>query len=295
MTVDVRHIALGRVSVRKRAEEWAFRALLLVSIGIALAALVWLVTSVFLKGQPRLNSGLWENFPSSRPLRAGAKSALYGTIWVMVLTALLTLPIGVGAAVYLEEFAHKDRWYNRLIDVNIQNLASVPSVVYGILGLAFIARGPLSFGPTVLTAAMILSLVVLPTVIIASREAVRAVPPSIRQGSQALGATQWQTVSRQVLPAATPGIATGLILGLSRAIGEAAPLLLLGALVFVQFTPSGLDSRYSVLPVQIFAWISRPQEEFRVLAAAAIILLLVVLLVMNAAAIAIRRRYVKDL
>ena len=175
--------------------------------------------------------------------------------------------------------------------MNIQNLAAVPSIVYGILGLAFVVRGPLSLGRVVLAAAVILALLVLPTVIIASREALRAVPTSIRDGALALGATPLQTVGRQVLPAATPGIATGVILALSRAMGEAAPLLLVGALTFVTFNPSGLDSAFTVLPVQIFNWVSRPQEEFHVLAAAAIVLLLVMLLTMNGVAIWVRNRF----
>jgi phosphate transport system permease protein len=285
--------ALGHLSARKRVEEWVFRALLFVSLAIGLAALAWLVVSTVSKGWDRIDSRLWENYPSSRPERAGARSALFGSIWVVGVTALLTVPIGVGAAVYLEEFAHKERWYNRLIEVNIQNLAGVPSIVYGILGLAFVVRGPIDLGPVVLAGSVILALLVLPVLIIASREAIRAVPPSIREGSLALGATEWQTVSRQVLPASVPGIATGVILALSRAIGEAAPLLLVGALTFVQFTPEGLDSRFSVLPVQIFQWISRPQEEFKVLAAAAIVMLLALLLTMNAIAIWVRNRYQK--
>jgi phosphate transport system permease protein len=284
---------LGEIPLRKRVEENIFRALLFVSLAVGLAALIWLFVSTLIKGWPRLDSRLWENYPSSRPERAGARSALFGTVWVVGITALLTVPIGIGAAVYLEEFADRNRWYNRLIEVNIQNLAAVPSIVFGILGLAFIVRGPLDLGPVVLAGALILLLLVLSTVIIASREAIRAVPPSIRDGSLALGATQMQTVGRQVLPAAIPGIATGVILAMSRAIGEAAPLLLIGALTFVQFTPDGLDSRFSVLPVQIFQWIGRPQEEFKTLAAAAIVMLLALLLTMNAIAILVRNRYQK--
>jgi phosphate transport system permease protein len=209
---------------------------------------------------------------------------------VLVLTALFTIPVGVGAAIYLEEFAPQDRWYARWITLNIQNLAGVPSIVYGILGLAFIARGPLALGPSVLTGGLILSLLVLPIVIIASREAIRAVPRSIRQGSLALGATQLQTVRRQVLPAAIPGIATGSILALSRAVGETAPLLLIGALQYVAFDPTVLGA-FTALPVQIYTWIKLPQDEFQTLAAAAIIVLLVIVLAMNALAIFLRNRY----
>jgi phosphate transport system permease protein len=280
-----------------RARRWrdlreaAFRGALGVSVGVGLVALVTLIATVVVEGWPRLNLDAVTHFPSSLPSRAGAQSAVWGSIWLIGIVAVTTLPVGVGAAVYLEEYADRDRWWNRAIEVNIQNLAAVPSIVYGILGLGFLARGPLDLGFVVLAGGLTLSLLVLPIVIIASREAIRAVPSSIREGSLALGATRWQTVRRQVLPAAIPGIATGSILALSRAIGEAAPLLLLGGLTFVSFNPSGLDSQFTALPIQIFNWISRPQEEFHVLAAAAIVVLLVLLLAMNATAIWLRNRY----
>ncbi len=282
---------VGGGARRPSPAQWAFRAGMLVSLAIAMAALVALLVQVVTEGWPRLNLDLLTSFPSSRPRRAGAESAIFGTLWVMGVVVATCIPVGIGAAIYLEEYADRTRWYNRLIEINIQNLAAVPSIVYGILGLAFLARGWGDLGPTVLAAGLTLSLLVLPIVIIASREAIRAVPRSIREASLALGATQWQTIRRQTLPAAIPGIATGSILALSRAIGEAAPLLLLGALTFVTFNPTGLDSAFSVLPVQIFNWISRPQEEFHVLAAAAIVVLLVILLAMNGTAIWLRRRY----
>jgi phosphate transport system permease protein len=274
-----------------RTRERGFSLVLLASLAIAIAVLGALLLQVFTEGAPRLNGKLLTQFPSSTPADAGAQSAIFGTIWVITLVALTCIPVGIGAATYLEEYADKDRWYNRLIEVNIQNLAAVPSIVYGILGLAFLVRGPLGLGQVVLAGALTLSLLVLPIVIISAREAIRAVPPSIRQGSLALGATKWQTVSRQVLPAAVPGLATGAILALSRAIGEAAPLLLLGALTFITFNPTGVQSAFTVLPIQIFNWISRPQDEFRVLAAAAIVALLAILLAMNATAIWLRSRY----
>jgi phosphate transport system permease protein len=280
-----------RGSRRASPAQWGFRAAMLLSLLVALATLVALLVQVLTEGWPRLNLDLLTSFPSSRPRRAGAESAIFGTLWVMGVVVVTCIPVGIGAAIYLEEYADRTRWYNRLIEINIQNLAAVPSIVYGILGLAFLARGWGDLGPTVLAAGLTLSLLVLPIVIIASREAIRAVPRSIREASLALGATQWQTIRRQTLPAAIPGIATGSILALSRAIGEAAPLLLLGALTFVTFNPAGLDSAFSVLPVQIFSWISRPQEEFHVLAAAAIVVLLVILLAMNGTAIWLRRRY----
>jgi phosphate transport system permease protein len=201
------------------------------------------------------------------------------------------LPIGVGTAIYLEEYANKERWYNRLLDLNIQNLAAVPSIVYGILGLAFLVRG-LGLGRVLLAGALILTLLVLPIVIVSAREAIRAVPDSIRQGGYALGATQWQVIWRQVLPSAIPGIATGSILALARAIGETAPLILVGALTYVAFNPTPLGP-FTALPIQIYQYISRPQEEFKLLAAAAIIVLLAILLTMNAFAIWLRNRYQK--
>ena len=274
--------------------EAAFGLAMRASVALGVLTLVVLVVDIVRDGSPRLNMDLLQRFPSSLPSRAGAQSAIFGTIWVISIVAATCIPIGVGAAVYLEEFAHKNRWYNRVIEVNIANLAAVPSIVYGILGLAFLVRGPLSLGQTVLAGGLTLSLLVLPVVIIASREAIRAVPSSIRLGSLALGATQMQTVRRQVLPAAVPGIATGSILALSRAIGEAAPLLLLGALTFITFNPEGLQSAFTVLPIQIFNWISRPQEEFRVLAAAAIVVLLVILLAMNSIAIWLRNRHQRN-
>jgi phosphate transport system permease protein len=209
----------------------------------------------------------------------------------MGVVTFVIVPLGVASALYLEEFADNSRWWNRIIEVNIQNLAAVPSIVYGILGLAYIVRGPLSLGRTVLAGGLTLALVVLPVVIITGREALRAVPPSIKEGALALGATRWQAIWRQILPASIPGIATGVILSISRAIGETAPLILVGAATFVAFNPTGLDSPFTALPLQIFSWISQPNDEFRMLAAAAIIVLLVLLVLLNAVAIRLRNRY----
>ncbi|MET9953647.1 phosphate ABC transporter permease PstA [Streptomyces sp. NPDC006339] len=278
---------------RFRPGESLFRWLLLACLAIGILFLVSLLAYLVIEAWPRLDSRLWNNFPSiRRPENAGAQSAIMGTIWVISFTALFCLPTGIMAAIYLEEYADQNRWYNRLIELNIQNLAAVPSIIYGILGLGLLAR-QFALGTTVLTAALTLSLLVLPVVIIASREAIRAVPQSIRQASLALGATQWQTISRQVLPAAVPGMATGAILALSRAIGEAAPVIMLGAVTFVMFNPEGLQSSYTVLPVQIYNWISQSRTEFHHLAAAAIILLLGILLLMNAVAIWLRNRYAR--
>jgi phosphate transport system permease protein len=257
--------------------------------------LAGLLAWVVIKGWGRLDSRLWTQMPAGRVSRieqAGVQSAITGTLWVIGLTALICLPTGVLAAIYLEEYANRERWYNRLLELNIQNLAGVPSIIFGILGLGLIAR-EFGLGFSVITAAIVLSLLVLPVVIIATREAIRAVPQSIRHASYALGATKWQTVSRQVLPAAVPGIATGSILALSRAIGEAAPLLVLGAVSFITFNPDGLLSRYTVLPIQIYGYIGKSQSEYTELAAAAIVLLLAIVLVMNSIAIFLRNKFQK--
>ena len=275
----------------RKAKDLAFRLALLGCLGLSIALLGMLLYDVVADGAGRLSFDLLDSFPSFNPERAGLQSALWGTIWLMGVCAAFIVPVGVATAVYLEEYADRERWWNRLIEVNIQNLAAVPSIVYGILGLAFLVRGPLSLGRVVLAGALTLGLLVLPVVIIAAREAIRAVPPSIREGSMALGATQWQTIWKQVLPSAIPGIATGVILALSRAIGETAPLILVGAATFVAFNPSGLDSSFTALPLQIFNWISQPQPEFKALAAAGILVLLALLLAMNAVAIWLRNRY----
>jgi phosphate transport system permease protein len=273
-------------------KERGFSLALLLSFGLAVAVLAALLVQVFSLGSGRLDTNLLTRFPSTlRVETAGFRSAIWGTVWLMGIVLATVVPVGVGAAIYLEEYADRERWWNRVIEVNIQNLAAVPSIVYGILGLAFLVRGPIALGFVVLAGGLILSLLVLPVVIIASREAIRAVPDSFRQGSLALGATPWQTIRRLVLPAAIPGMATGTILALSRAIGEAAPLLLLGALTFITFTPDGLFAEFTALPIQIFSYLSRPQEEFRILAAAGIVVLLGLLLTMNAAAIWLRNRY----
>jgi phosphate transport system permease protein len=275
---------------RGAAKGIAFYAVLVLSIVVGFVTLGALVVDVLQKGIPWLSWHLFTDPPSViDPRGAGARPAILATIYLMGLVFLMSVPIGVGTAIYLEEYAHKERWYNRLIEINIQNLAAVPSIVYGILGLAFIVRG-LGLGRVLLAGAMILTLLVLPTVIIAAREAIRAVPDSIRQGGFALGATQWQVIWRQVLPAAIPGIATGTILALSRAIGETAPLLLIGALAYITFDPS-LTGEFTAMPIQIFQWISLPRSDFRLLAAAGIIILLGLLLVMNSFAIWIRNRY----
>jgi phosphate transport system permease protein len=269
--------------------EKLFRWLLIGCTAVGVVTLVVLLSYTIIRGWPRLDADLVLNMPSQvLPATAGAQSAITGTLWLMFFTALWTIPTGIAAAIYLEEYARPDARINRLIEVNILNLAAVPSIIFGILGLAFISRG-LGFGPTILTGSLTLALLVLPTVVISSREAIRAVPRSIRMGSLALGATQWQTIWRQVLPSAIPGMATGSILALSRAIGEAAPLIMLG-IGFVRFNPDGLQSYFTALPIQIFQWTTESRDEFKELAAAASVVLLVILLAMNSVAIYIRNK-----
>jgi phosphate transport system permease protein len=274
-----------------RTTQLLFRGFLVLSLLVGFATLAVLLIDVLRDGLPYLTTQLFTDPPSSSPEFAGARPAIIATVYIMVLLILFTVPIGVGTALYLEEYAHRDRWYNRVLEINIQNLAAVPSIVYGILGLAFLVRG-IGLGRVLLSGALILTLLVLPTLIIAAREAIRAVPGSIRQGGLALGATKWQVIWRQVLPAALPGIATGSILALSRAIGETAPLILIGAVTYIAFDPTVLGP-FTALPIQIYQWVRLPQAEFTSLAAAAIIVLLAILLTMNAFAIWLRNRYQK--
>jgi phosphate transport system permease protein len=284
--------ALGRQPGGHVLRNRIFLGFLFAAVSIALLGLVLILVDAFLEGREKLSADLVTNSTSTNASQAGFEQAILGTIYLIAFVILMVVPIGVGAALYLEEYANRDRWWNRLIEVNIQNLAAVPSIVYGILGLAFIIRGPLDLGFILFSGSMTLALLVLPMVIIAGREAIRAVPPSIREGSLALGATQWQTIWRQVLPAAVPGILTGIILAISRAIGEAAPLLLLGAATFVTFNPEPFaDTGWTALPVQIFEYAKRPDAELREVAAAGIIVMIGVLLLMNSFAIWLRNRY----
>lgn len=256
---------------------------------LGLLFLAILLFDIFRDGLPWLDWQFLTSFPSRFPEESGILSALVGSLYVIGLTALFALPLGVGAAVYLEEYAPKSR-LTSLLNINIANLAGTPSIVYGLLGLGLFVNG-LRLGKSVLAGALTLTLLVLPLTIIAAREAIRAVPDSIRQAAYAVGATRWQVIRYHVLPYAAPGILTGLILAISRAIGETAPLIMLGALQYVPFLPNSLLDYFTVLPIQIFNWISRPQREFHEVAAAGIIVLLIVLLVLNAAAILLRNRY----
>ena len=255
---------------------------------LAIITLVTLVGTTLLKGYSRLNLSLITNFPSPFPEDAGIQAAIFGSVWVVVTSGLVSLFIAMGTAIYLEEFADQGSRFNKLITINIQTLAGVPSIVFGILGLAFVARGWVGWGFTVGTASAVLTMMVLPVMIVSAREALKAVPSSLREGAYALGATRWQTIVKQVVPSAIPGIATGSILGVSRALGESAPLILLGALAYVSSNPAGFDSDYTVLPLVILKYTQEAQEEFQAVGAAAIIVLLVLLVALNMIAIVIR-------
>jgi phosphate transport system permease protein len=286
--------AVGQASASRRTKDLVFKLGMFVCLGLAMLMLGVLLVDVAVDGAGDLTWNFITSFSSIDASQSGIQAALWGTIWLMGVCALFIVPVGVATAIYLEEYADNEKWWNRVVEVNIQNLAAVPSIVYGILGLAFLVRGPLSLGPVILAGGLTLGLLVLPVVIIAGREAIRAVPPSIREGSMALGATKWQTIWKQVLPAAVPGIATGVILALARAIGETAPLIVVGAATFIAFNPEGLDSRFTAMPIQIFEWISRPSNDvndYKPLAAAGILLLMILLLAMNSVAIWLRNRY----
>ena len=279
----------NRGTLRRRVLDLTFQLLALIVLVLALGSLALLVADVFKDGGSRLNWQFLTSIPSRRAADAGIYNALAGSVFIIALTAALALPIGVAAAIYLEEYGGRSR-LARLIEINIANLAAVPSIIYGLLGLGLFVRA-MRMERSVMAGAATLALLVLPVVILSTREALRTVPKSIREGSYALGATKWQTIWHQVLPMAFPGVLTGLILSLSRAIGETAPLITIGALTYVPFAPDSIWSAFTVLPIQIFNWVSRPQADFRANAAAGIIVLLVLLVVMNASAVLLRDRF----
>jgi phosphate transport system permease protein len=266
-------------------------AVFLVCTSIGILVLAALIIDVLSKGMGWISWDFLNNFPSRRPENAGIKSAFFGTIWMIGITAPLAFVIGVGTAIYLEEFAKKN-WLNRFIQINITNLAGVPSIVFGILGLTLFVRY-MELGRSVLAGSLTMALLILPIIVVASQEALKSVPSELRHGSYAIGGTKWQTVRRIVLPTAIPGILTGNILALSRAIGETAPLIMIGALTFVAFVPSSPLDGFTVMPIQVFNWISRPQEEFQYVGAAGIIVLLAMLLIMNSLAVYLRNRFQK--
>ncbi|MEA5605309.1 phosphate ABC transporter permease PstA [Nostoc sp. UHCC 0252] len=267
-----------------------------VATSFALLVLVILLIDVLTDGLSRLNWSFLTSFSSRRASSAGILAPLVGTIWLLVITALISFPLGVGAGIFLEEYA-QDNWFTRLIEINIANLAAVPSIIYGLLGLQIFVRvmEPITRGRSVLAGALTLSLLILPIIIITTRESLRAVPDSLRQAGFALGANRWQIIREQIFPIALPGILTGTILALSRAIGETAPLIVVGAVGFITFlpqlSPQGLQSSFTALPIQIFDWVSRPQVEFHQNAAAGIVVLMIVLMLMNSTAIFLRNKF----
>ena len=267
-----------------------FFAGFLLAILIGIAGLAALLIDVLIDGLGFLNWKFMTTYASRKPLESGILAPMAGTVWVVGLTAVFTIPIGIGTAIYLEEFAIKNR-ITRLIELNISNLAGVPSVIYGLLGLAVFVQFLFNGSRNLTAGALTMTLLILPIVIIASQEAIKAVPSSYRDAAYAMGATRWQVVKTVVMPQAVPGMMSGIILALSRAVGESAPILIISSLVWVTFVPTSPDSKFTVLPLQIFTWVSQPQEDFRSIAAAGIIVLLLILLGMNAVAIWIRNKY----
>ena len=287
-TNRTRQVINPRRKIRGFIEKVSY-IIFLLSVCVGIAGLILLLFEVFTNGIPWVSWQFITDYPSRHPEEAGLFSALMGTMWLMGMTAIFTVPVGVGAAIYLEEYAPKN-WITRVIEINVANLAGVPSIVYGLLGLALFVYW-MHMGRSILAGALTLSLLVLPIVILASREAIRAVPNAYREAAYAMGADQWQVIKGVVLPSAVPGILTGTILAMSRAIGEAAPVIAISALVYMTFIPAHPMERFTVLPIQIFNWVARPQEDFRGLAAAGIIVLLVILLTMNAIAVFVRNKY----
>ncbi|HET7735932.1 MAG TPA: phosphate ABC transporter permease PstA [Nocardioidaceae bacterium] len=283
-------LATGR-SKDRSPRSMVFLATLWFSLFFGIMVLLALIIDTAITGAPRLDTNLLFGHESTlRRNETGFRAGILGSVWLMATTALMTVPLGIAAAVYLEEFANQKTWYNKLVEVNLQNLAAVPAIIYGMLAAAIMGLLGYNYKGIVLGGAIALGLLILPVVIITTREAIRAVPQEIRQGSLALGATVWQTTWRNTLPSAVPGIATGTILGLSRAIGEAAPLLILG-LATVRFDPTSVESKVTALPLQIYNLAGQPQEEYEIAASAAIIVLLVMILGMNALAIFIRNKF----
>jgi phosphate transport system permease protein len=286
---------MGKISIKRKkgtmgyaARERAFVGLCMAAISLPIMMLLMLLGRLVYDGMPRLGPGFFSSYPSRKAELAGILPSAVGTLYLVVLTALIAIPIGVGAAIYLEEYGKKSRLAS-LIEINIANLAGVPSVIYGLLGLGLFVR-TLGMGRSLIAGAATLAMLVLPVIVVASREALRTVPMATREACLALGATRVQTIRQVVLPAAMPGILTGAILSLSRAMGETAPLVVVGALSYVTFLPDGIDAPFSALPIQIFNWVSRPQKEFLVNAAAGIVVLLLMMLVLNALAVLLRDR-----
>ncbi|HCV28405.1 MAG TPA: phosphate ABC transporter permease PstA [Dehalococcoidia bacterium] len=290
---DVKH-GSGFAPIRSAWRRWRdrfFFLLFFASVAIGILGLATLVVDVLTDGIGTLDFSFINSYPSRYAEESGIRAALFGTIWITVGTAAFSIPIGVGTAIFLEEFA-PDHWATRLVQLNIANLAGVPSIIYGMLGLALFVQA-FALDRSVLAGSLTMTLLILPIVIIVSQEAIKAVPGEFRDAAFALGANRWQVVKIVVLPQAIPGIMSGIILALSRAVGEAAPMLMISSLVFLTFIPTSPDDRFTVLPVQIFNWVSLPQPGFQAVASAGIIVLLAVLLSLNSVAIWIRNRYQK--
>ncbi|OFY62214.1 MAG: phosphate ABC transporter, permease protein PstA [Bacteroidetes bacterium RBG_13_42_15] len=283
---------MNRVILNRRKDK-VFSVVGLIATFTGLILLMFFIADILIDGLTRLDWNFLTGLPSRRPEKAGIFTAMMGTVWILILTAVISFPVGVGAGVYLEEYGKKG-WLSRLLEINISNLAGVPSIIYGLLGLEIFAR-ILNMGPSVLAGSMTLSLLILPVIIVSTRESIKAVPQSIKDASYAMGASKWQTIWYQVLPASLGGILTGVILALSRAVGEAAPLIVVGALAYVPFAPKSPMDDFSVLPIQIFNWISRPQHGFIINAAAAIIILLIITFMMNGIAMYLRNRWQKKI
>lgn len=278
----------GATDRRRHLVSRLFTAVCAAAAALGVLALAVLIVDVARDGLDGVDVEFLSSFASRFPERAGIRAGLAGSFWLILLTAVFAFPVALASAIYLEEYAPR-HWLTRIVQVNIANLAGVPSIVYGILGLVLFVR-TLGLGRSLLAGALTLAALILPVLIIAAQEAIRAVPASLRDGAYALGATRWQVVRYQVLPMALPGVLTGTILGLARALGETAPLIVVGAVGFVAFTPGALTDPFTALPLQIFNWVSRPQDEFRALAASGIVVLLALMLLLNGAAVILRIR-----
>ncbi len=273
----------------RKLKSQIFYAIILICTLTTIAVLAALLISVFSKSIGWLNWNFLSSLPSRFPAKSGIKAGILGTLWVIGLTAIISFPLGIGAAIYLEEYSKKG-WLKELIQINISNLAGVPSIIYGMLGLAVFVR-QWGFGRSILSGALTMTILILPVLIVAAQEAIRSVPSSMRHGSYALGATQWQTITGVVLPYASSGILTGTILAIARAIGETAPMIMVGAAAFISFVPGGIMDSFTTIPLQIYSWTGKPQAEFQNVAAAGIVVLLAVLLLINSIAIILRNKY----
>ena len=276
--------SLKNIKARKMKDN-IFKAIFLACTLVGIVFLILLLKEMFVKGFKYFNWDFITRFPSRKAEMSGILPAVVGSLWLITLTSLISLPIGIGTAIYLEEYSVKNK-FNKFLQVNISNLAGIPSIIYGLLGLSVFVKG-LRLGPSILSGSLTLSLLILPIIIISTQEAIKGVPDSLRQGSLALGVTKWQTITGVVLPYAMPGILTGSILSVSRALGEAAPLIVVGAVGYISFLPTNIMSSFSSLPIQIFNWTSRPQEEFQYVAASGILVLMIVLLSANSVAVLI--------